>query len=164
MADPKHPLQGPLAEASSSRQTFIVGLYPSARPSHKNRICRFFRFLNICCTMKVVLSGDFFIFYFYIKFESLLGVERCLFVFVLDSQWKRAPPCHSNSPEAKLLSPDGEPTHDISFFVMMIIMMMQMIIRIRPNHFATSCSKRLEGPGFFFSWIFWTILPFELGL
>ena len=46
--------------------------------------------------------------------ESLLGVERCLFVFVLDSQWKRAPPCHSNSPGAKLLSPDGTtPRHSL---------------------------------------------------
>ena len=44
----------------------------------------------------------------------MLGVERCLFVFVLDSQWKRAPPCHSNSPGAKLLSPDGTtPRHSL---------------------------------------------------
>ena len=42
----------------------------------------------------------------------MLGVEQCLFVFVLDSQWKRAPPCHSNSPGAKLLSPNGtNPRH-----------------------------------------------------
>ena len=44
----------------------------------------------------------------------MLGVERCLFLFVLDSQWKRAPPCHSNSPGAKLLSPDGtNPRHSL---------------------------------------------------
>lgn len=58
----------------------------------------------------------FFVFYFnrIFSWDSLLGVERCLFVFVLDSQWKRAPPCHSNSPGAKLLSPDGtSPRHSL---------------------------------------------------
>ena len=34
----------------------------------------------------------------------------------------------------------------------------------RVRHFGTSCSKWLEPPGFLISWIFRTILPFELGL
>ena len=116
---------------------------------HGLRISRFF--LDFKHMVHWMLSWVFFIFYFYIKFENLLGVERCLFVFVLDSQWKRAPPCHSNSPEAKLLSPDGEPTHDISFFVMRIIMIM-MIIRMMMTTIMIEFLPTMQ-PNFEFIWL-----------
>ena len=45
-----------------------------------------------------------------------------------------------------------------------MIVIISSIVTIRPRHFPTSCSKWLEPPGFLISWIFWTILPFELGL
>ena len=45
-----------------------------------------------------------------------------------------------------------------------MIVIISSIVTIRPRHFPTSCSKWLEPPGFLISWIFRTILPFELGL